>query len=279
VLSVARKALWDARWQVVGYGLTLLSMAALTAGTWPSFRDELALIEIPAAIRAFIGGDELSFATGAGYLNARYFSWTILLLLVFAITQGTGAIAGEEGAGTMDLLLALPVRRANLVLARTAAFLVSTAIIILIGYLGFVLTVPFIDIDVTLWDTFVASANMIFVTIAFFGLSLWLGAVAPTRAHAIAVAIGLLTAAYFSDVIAVGISSLDWLRYASPFYYYGRGLPLVHGVNWWHAALLTGIGAGFSLLAIRTFDHRDVTIGGATSMTLRQLAQRIAGAN
>jgi ABC-2 type transport system permease protein len=252
-------------------------MAAVDVFIWPAYKDQLALVELPPALEAFLGTD-LSIATPAGFLNAEYYAWIIVLPLVFAVIQGTGAIAGEEGAGTLDLLLSQPLRRSQFVAEKAAAFAIAAGAMLAIACLGFAVSVPFIDLGrVTLWDTTVATANMIFVTFFFYGFALWLGAVAPTRGYAAGAAIGLMTAAYFTDTIAAGVDVLSWLRYVSPFYYYGRGLPLIDGINWWHAGLLTGIGAAFVVLAMRTLERRDVTLGGASEMRVRDVLQRIAG--
>ena len=272
--NLARKSAYDQRWQIGGFGLALCLIAAMDVFIWPAYKDQLALIEIPPALEAIIG--DMAISTAPGFLSAEYFSWIIILPIVFAVVQGTGAIAGEESAGTADLLLAQPLRRRELVLARTAAAATVAIAIVMFGVVGFAISIPFIDIDVTVWDTFVASVNMLFITCFFFGLSLWLGAVAPSRAIAAGVAIGVLTGGYFIDIISSGVDALSWLRYASPFYYYGRGLPLVEGINWWHAGLLSGLGLVFIALAIRAFEARDVSAGGGASLSLRELVRRVA---
>lgn len=269
-----RKALVDARLQVAGYGLALFAMAVLIVLIWPSYKDSLAVIDIPEALEALLGSD-LPISTAAGFLSAEYFSWIPILLIVFAITQGTGAIAGEEGSGTIDILLAQPITRTDMVLARTLAFVLGSVAIVAFGFVGFVVTVPLIDIDVTLGDVFVACANMLPIAFVFYALSLWLGAVAPTRGVAVGAVIAIVTATYFCNAIGSTVDALDWLVYASPFHYYGAGLPLVRGIDWFDAGLLLALAAVFFLVALGTFDRRDVTIGGASELRLRTIARRV----
>jgi ABC-2 type transport system permease protein len=271
------KSLRDMRWQMLGFGLALAALAAIDVFLWPTYKDQLALVDLPPALEALLGSD-LSLATPAGFLNAEYFAWIIILPLVFAVIQGTGAIAGEEGAGTLDLWLAQPLRRQQFVAERVGAFLIAAAGMFAIACLGWLVSVPWVDLgSVTLVDTLVATANMIFVTVFFYGLALWLGAVAPTRGHAAGAAIALITGAYFADSVAAGVDALSWLRYVSPFYYYGRGLPLIDGINWWHAALLTALGAAFIALTMRTLDRRDITLGGASELRMADLVRRVVG--
>jgi ABC-2 type transport system permease protein len=272
--SILRKTLRDQRWQIAGFGLSLTAMAAMTVGIWPSYRDMLQNFDIPSAFQAFLGTD-LSIATPAGFLSAEFFSWIPILLIVYAVIAGTGAIAGEESNGTLDLVLAQPVTRRSLLLQKAAATAIGSAAIVAIGFLGFAVTIPFVDIAVSLGDTAVACANMLPITLLFFTLSLWLGAVLPNRAAASAGAVGVATAAYFVNSLANGVQSLRNLQYASPFYYYGAGLPLIHGINWWHAGLLLGLSALFVVLALRTFTQRDVSTGGATDLDMAGLLRRI----
>jgi ABC-2 type transport system permease protein len=274
--SIYLKALRDQRWQVIGFGLALGLMASLVVFLWPSYKDDLALIELPPAIQALIGND-LSIGTAAGFINAQFFTWTPALLIVYAITQGTGAIAGEETAGTLDMLLAQPVRRGSMVLAKCAAAATGGVIIVMMAYAGFALSIPWVDIDLTQADVLSACVNALPLTMFFFALSLWLGAVAPSRSHATGVAVGVAVVSYFTYSLAAGIDQIAVARYASPFHYFGRGLPLVEGINWPHFTLLLGIAAIFVALAIRTFERRDIAPGGATEMTWDDLLRRVAG--
>ena len=260
-MSLLAKSLRDQRLQILGFGISLLLIAVLDVLIYPTYRDELKDFDLPPALEGLVGNGGI--ASPQGFLSAEFFSWIVILLIVYAVIQGTGAIAGEESSGTMDLLLAQPVARRDIVLQKTLAVVAGSAVIVAIGYIGFVITMPFIDMDLGLDDVAVACANMLPITLAFYALSLWLGAVAPSRAAAAAIVIGIATAGYFLNLVAAAVSALEWLQYLSPFYYYGTGEPLTEGINWWHAGLLLGTAALLVALALRSFEHRDVSVGGA----------------
>jgi ABC-2 type transport system permease protein len=275
--SIFEKSLRDQRWQILGFGLAMAVIAALDVFIWPAYRDMLQNLELPPAIEAFLGS-ELSIATPAGFLSAEFFSWTPILLLVYAVIQGTGAIAGEEGGGTMDLLLAQPVRRSDLVAQKVGAFLAGVVLTVALGWLGFLVSLPFVDMgDLTLADTAVAMANMLPITLLFYGLSLWLGAALGSRALAAGGAIALITAAYFVNTLVNAVEALERLKYATPFYYYGAGLPLVRGIEWAHAGLLLGIAAVCIAVTFRAFQRRDIATGAGELDVLTTL-RRLAGA-
>jgi ABC-2 type transport system permease protein len=231
---------------------------------------------LPPALQAFLGSD-LSYASAPGFVSAEFFSWIPVLLIVYAVVQGTGAIAGEEGSGTIDLLMAQPVARSTMVLQKCLAFLAGAVLVVTLGFAGFALSIPFVSIDITLPDAAVASANLLPITLLFFALSLWLGAAAGNRGVAAGVAGAVATAAYFANSLASGVHQISGLRYASPFYYYGAGLPLVKGIDWPHVALLLGISVLFLALSLRAFERRDIAIGGVASLKPRDLLRRAMG--
>jgi ABC-2 type transport system permease protein len=276
IFNVASKSLRDQRWQIVGYGLALLAMAALIIFIWPSYRTTVESIKLPQGVQAFLGSD-LSYASAPGFVSAEFFSWIPVLLIVYAVVQGTGAIAGEEGSGTIDLLMAQPVARSTMVLQKCLAFCVGAAIVVGLGFVGFVVSIPFVSIDITLGDAAVASANLLPITLLFFAFSLWLGAAAPNRGIAAGIAVAVATATYFVNGLASGVHEISGLRYASPFYYYGAGLPLVKGIDWPHVTLLMGIALLFLLLALQAFERRDIATGGAASLRPRDLLRRVMG--
>lgn len=267
--NVFLKTLRDQRWQIIGFGLAMAVMAATAVWLWPSVRDTLQNFKIPPSVQALLGSD-LDLSTASGYLSGRYYGWTIILVLVYVIIAGTAAIAGEEGEGTMDLLLAQPVSRTQVIAGKFAATAVGAVGIIGLGYVGFLVSIPTVDIDVTLADVAVACANMLPITLMFFTLSLWAGAAAPGRGMAAGAVIGIVTAAYFLYTLSNGVESLRWMRYATPFYYYGGGLPLIRGIEWWHAGLLTGLAVVFLAASVRMFERRDVASGNG-ELNLRPL--------
>jgi ABC-2 type transport system permease protein len=270
--SVFDKTLRDQRMQIVGFGLAMGLMAASAVWLWPSVRDQLQNFEIPGAIQALLGSD-LNFATPAGYLSGRYFAWTILLVIVYAAIAGTGAIAGEEGAGTMDLLLAQPISRAQALGQKLAALVLAVVLIIAGGYVGFLASVPTVDIRLSLADVAIGCANMAPISLFFLGLSIWAGAVAPNRGVAAGIVIGIATAGYFIFTLSNGVESLQPLRYSTPFYYYGAGASLVHGIVWWHVGMLLGLTAAFLAMAFQVFEHRDIN-AGASDLPLSILLRR-----
>ena len=131
--SVFTKWLWDARRSIVGWTIAIVLAGAGYAAFWPTINNpELQdfIENYPEAILRAINYTDI--ATAAGYLNATVYGLVVaVLMLVYAVGAGTRTIAGDEEAGTLDLILAHPVSRTTVALQRFAAF--ATSVVLIIG--------------------------------------------------------------------------------------------------------------------------------------------------
>ncbi|HWQ29046.1 MAG TPA: ABC transporter permease subunit [Dehalococcoidia bacterium] len=264
-LSILRKALRDLRWQVFWYGAGLALMAVLVVYVYPGYSAQLKDFQIPEALRGLVG--DVDLATGKGFISAEVFSWYPLILVVFAIMAGTAAVAGEEEAGTLDLVLSYPVSRSRFLLEKLAALLLALLGICALIYAGWLVSVPFVDIDVGLGELAVATLNFV-PLIAFFQVfSLWAGVTLPTRGLATGAAAALAVPSYFINYIATTVEAMEPLRVVSVFYHYHGTDVLTRGVHWGSLALLCGLYFAFAGWALVSFQRRDLGVG-ATPLRL-----------
>jgi ABC-2 type transport system permease protein len=230
-------------WWTLGITATI----ALTVAFYPSLRDDPALSEyakdLPESLRALFVGGELDIASPVGFLNSQVFALTApLLLLIFAIGAGAGAVAGEEERGTLDFLLAHPLRRRDFVVQR---FL---GLAVLVGALAGVVLVTVavcswvVDLEIGFGRLLAASTSVGLLALLFGTLALAVGAVRPGRTRAIAVAAGLAVAAWLLDGLAQAVGVLDPIRPLSPYYQTLGQNPLRDGAPW----------TGWALLAVAT---------------------------
>ena len=91
---------------------------------------EKMLDEFPPGIREFFASSSLNLSTPEGFLNMELFTFVApLLVLASTVVVGGGATAGEEEKGTLDLLLANPVPRWRVIVAKPSASAASPAVI------------------------------------------------------------------------------------------------------------------------------------------------------
>lgn len=259
-LTMFRKTLRDLRGVTIGMSLLIAAMAFIILLIYPSYRDSLAEIELPAAMQGFLGeaGD---LSSPEGFLTAEFFSWIPLLLITLAIIGGSAAFAGEEGAGTMDLLLAQPIKRWQLVVAKSAALLLSIAIAALTGLAGYAAGFPLVDIDISFGRVAAAVVYMIPLAWLFAGLTLFASAAMSSRSAAAMLVTGYLVLSYFVQVLSEASPVLDDIRRLSPFYWGDASRVLLGGFDWLRAGVFTAITLAAIGLAVWAFERHDIVAG------------------
>jgi ABC-2 type transport system permease protein len=260
-LTVFLKTLRDLRWQIAGYGIGLALMAALVVAIYPSYKDQLADFEVPEALQGLTG--DVDYASPEGFLSAEFVSWVPIVTLIFAIMAGTSALAGEEANGTLDLLLAQPVSRRRLAVEKMAGILTATVLITIIACFGWLVSVPFVDIDIAFVDLFVATLLLVPITLTFAFLATFLGTILPDRRAATAAVTVVAVASFFVNYLARIVDALEPLAWASPFYYYDLDV-LVEGIDWWRTAVLVVLTAVLAFATVACFERRDLGVNART---------------
>lgn len=260
MMTLFRKTLRDARGSMTGIAVLVALMALLDLLIYPSYSEGLQDFEIPDAMSGFLG-EATDLSSPEGFITAEFFSWIPLVLIILAVVGGTGAFAGEEGAGTMDLLLAQPIRRWQLAVAKMSALVCAIAIAALAGIAGFALGKVFVDFDLGLGRLSVAVLYMLPVTLLFLALSLWASARLPSRASAAMLITGLVVLSYFVQILGDVAPVLETARKVSPFYWAEPSRVIFGGFDWGRAMPLLGLSVAIAGLAVWDFERRDITAG------------------
>lgn len=214
------------------------------------------LKEYPPALKSLFGIDDL--LSPAGFLKAELFSLMVpLLVLVFAVGRGAAAIAGEEERRTMDVLLALPVRRRRVVLEKGAGLAIEVVALSAALFVGLVLGSLVAGMDIPIANLAAASAATAALGLAFGGLAIAIGAATGSRGLAVGASSGVGAVTYLSNGLADLVDWLEPLQPASPFYLYFDRNPLTEGLGW--GALVLALAAvALAGAAAWGFERRDV---------------------
>ena len=132
--NIVLKTLRDRRRSLLFWSIGFILLGVILISFFPVIRDVPFISEyleaFPEEFLALFAGEVTDYTSPEGYLNGEvFFLMYPLLLLVFAIGFGSGAIAGEEERGTLDLLLANPLQRWHLVLEKFIAMLICTLLL------------------------------------------------------------------------------------------------------------------------------------------------------
>lgn len=193
----------------------------------------------------------------------------ILLLGLWTVTRGSDCLAGRLGSGTMEMLLAQPLRRITLVATHSAVTLGGVALLGVVSWLGLGVGLATSDFDPRpALSTLVPSAvNYLGLGVFLLGLATLASALARTRSQAVAVVIGFYVVQLALMIVARLSPRAEWLEWLTILSAYEPTLlaigldrePEEYGTLFWqYNAWLFGLGAGMWSAAAMLFCHRDV---------------------
>jgi ABC-2 type transport system permease protein len=261
--NVFTKTLWDGRRSLLAWALAIAAVAAMYASFWPTVNTpemQEAMASYPKGVLEAFNYDDL--ASAAGYVGSSVYGLLIpLLVAVFAIAYGTRAVAGDEEAGTLDLLLAHPVSRTRTALQRFAALPAALAGIGVTLWLAMLAITGPADLGSIGAGRFAAAT----VQLALFGacigaLAFAVGAATGRKALAVGVTAGVTVLAYLANGVFPQLEGLEWTRDASPWDWSVGGEPLKNGLQVGDSLLLLGTAALLVALGTWAFNRRDIAV-------------------
>ena len=253
VAAVRRAGFW---WGVGIAALTLVSVAF-----WPSLEGTESLTDMmetsPELMEAF-GVQDL--ATPAGYLDGQLFALMLPLLLSgLAIAAISALTSGDEDAGRLELLHALPVGRITIWLARFAGGAVVVVLVaIVVAALVSASLAPFSLDGIGVGRVLAATGGCTLLALFHGAVAYAAGGLGSSRGIAIGAAVATLVLGYVLDYLVPLSESLAGLQKLSPWYWAIGEQPVTDGVDpAWLAPLALAIAA---LVALGTFgvNRRDI---------------------
>lgn len=261
-LAILRRSLVELRWQIVWYGLGLGAYGSMMVWLYPSFEDTLQQLDYPEEYLKFFGaGGDLS--RPSNFLATEFWSFAPIVFVIYAVVTSTGLLAGDEGHGSLEAVLAQPVSRTRVMLEKVGAFLLGAVAIDLVISALWLTAAPFVDLhgDLTIPELWGATIAMLPLVCFYGGLGFFAGAIAPSRGLAAGALTVLAIAAYLVASFARAIERIEWMQYLSPYYYADTSGILTEGVVWWHVALLLGGALLGIALAVLSFRGREIGAG------------------
>jgi ABC-2 type transport system permease protein len=261
--SVFGKSLWDQRRSLLAWTAGIGAVGVLYAAFYPSFNSpemQQALKAYPKGLLEAMGMTDI--ATAAGYLGSTSFGLLgPALIIVMAAALGSGAIAGDEDAGRLDLVLAHPVSRWSLALQRFAALVAAMLIVsVVLGLALIAISGPAQLGDVGPANLLAASLHLALLGTLFGALALCVGAATGNRGLVFGVVAVVAVAGYFGNNLGQRISGLGWLHDVSPFRLYLGGSPLTHGLQLADLGILAGVSVVLVVVGSLAFTRRDLAV-------------------
>lgn len=268
---VLRKTIRDYRVPIWAMALVAALIGLMDIAIYPSYRDSLGDFEL--GVFESMVGEAGSITSPEGFLTVEFFTWVPLLFITVAVIAATGTTAGEEAAGTLDLLLAQPISRRRLLTEKAAGIAVSITLGTLASMLGFLAAKLFAEFAIGPVRLFEATAYMVPIILLYAALALWAGVTFSTRSLASMVVIGAVVAAYFLQLLGGTVPAMEEIRKLSPFYWSDASVVLLHGFHWPRAIGMLAVAGVFFALALWSFERRDIATG-RREWSLKTIARR-----
>ena len=249
-----RPAIW--------WGLGVVVLTVLTAVFWPSLEGSDALSsfnDMESLLEAF-GAQNI--ATPAGYLDGQLYALMLPLLLSgFAIAGVSGLTSGDEDAGRLELIHALPVSRSAVWLGRWGAAMLVLSAVALVTTVVMLACLPLFSLEEIGIGQIVGATVGCAVLAAFHAsVAYAVGGLGAARTTAVGAAVLVLVAGYVLAFLVPLVDALAGARSSSPWHWAIAEQPVSNGVDArWLLVLIAVIAAlvGAGTMAVERRDLRS----------------------
>jgi ABC-2 type transport system permease protein len=250
---------------IIGWAIGLTFLPAIYVGIYPQFAADLAGMEaiLDMDIYKAMG---MSFGTFEDWVASTVINIIPILVAIYAVMDGTGTLAGEEEAGKLELVVALPIPRWQIVSVKGIALGIALFLILLLVAIS--TTIVFLAIESQVETTLVATDvlwGLLYawpIVMAFGMISLFLGAFAPRRRTGALIATVVVAFSYFGSNLSSQVSTLESIQPLFLFHYLDATAGLFEtGPQASDVLILLGIALVAFILAVVFFQLRDITVG------------------
>jgi ABC-2 type transport system permease protein len=222
-------------------------------------------------VQAIMGGDRIALDQPSDMMSIAYVHPLVLTILgIWALGRAANAIAGEIDRGTMELLLAQPIRRSQIVLAQLCVDVIIFPTLCIVMWIGTYLGTSWMGLQdlparsIDPWRFLPALLCVFALLFSISGVTMAFSALGRSRARVWGVAISLFLSMFLINVLGQMWTEVEWLRPFTIYYHY-RPQPIIQspawhseGSIWFHLGVLISTGAGGYVLAWIGFCRRDL---------------------
>lgn len=254
-----------ARLQRTGLIVAAALMAVLVlwlAASAPAVRQEDFMTKlaekVPTELRSLLGLAPGLSAVDA-FIQTKLGLNMVWILSVYACLITVGAVVREVDSGTADFLLALPVDRARLVVARWAVMCANTGVVAATTWVALVAGLRAYGVDGAFAGYFWMLFQAWLVAIAVGSLALWATIRFNDYGAGVKLTLGAVSALVIIDVLLRAVRAPRLVLALSPFAYYDAAqLIATRRPMYGGAAVLLAVSAAAVWMAARGFAAREI---------------------
>lgn len=265
-LIVLRQMLAE-RWRsLLAWTLGTVALIVVMVLFFPSIEDSGADFDayvqsLPESLRDTLGVAGASLSSPVGYLMSQLYSNMYpLLILIMGFGAAAWAIAGAEDEGTLEMTLAAPLTRWSLAAGRFAGVAITTLVVTVVstGALAALSPVANLQAGIPPWGLWSAGLTMWAMVMLYTGLAFGVGAAFGRKALALGVASAVAVIGFLGQVFASLADPLEFLRTASPWYWFLGSDPLTTAPSLTSLLVPLVVCLAFAFAGTWRFTRRDI---------------------
>jgi ABC-2 type transport system permease protein len=246
-----------------GIGLGMLGMyTVLVIPNVDTLKQYSQLIEsMPPVLMQAFGANDLSvFASAEGFIAFGFLTYGLLLLLVYGVLAGLNITANEEDDGILDMMLALPVGRTQIMVEKFGAYTLLTIGIVTISFMGLALGAVFGSLEFDFIKLLPGALSITLGILLVMALTAFVAVVVRRKSTAIGISVTFIIVSYFINFIgnAASQSAAGAVRALSFFRYADAQNVVAEGLNIGGVLVLAVVTLALFAGSIWAFDRRDV---------------------
>ncbi len=262
MLNLFKHELFSRRFAILGWGIGLALFGAMYVGMYSQMADYLPTLgEIP--LYQSMG---MNIGSLEGFLASAVVQFLPIMLVSYVVISSTATLAGEEENGTLELIVTMPLARWQIVSIKALALSAAVLIILTIASLGstatFIIIQNMIVTNISALDLFIIILSGWPLLMAFLMIGLFLGAYLPSRRTASMALTIFVIISYFGKILVISLPSLEVIKFLFLFTHFDTSPEIFSkGIEPVGALILLGVAAVFFILALLSFERRDITTG------------------
>ncbi len=265
MMNLFKHELFSRRTMILIWGIGLTMWASIYVVIFPEIEEQIGMFADMEMMELFNMSD---VSTMEGWIASIVIQVMPIVLGVYVIMMATATLAGEEETGTLELVVATPLKRWQVVTMKTLSLLTVILLILIIFGIGIgivlnmVISSAGIETDLTPVQLFIGLLATYPFHIALFGIALFLGTIMPNRRLAMMVMFAFYLASYAANSAGGMAESVSWLETISLLNYVNMsGSIFTDGPAASDIITLLTIAVIFFGLALWSFQGRNLTVG------------------
>jgi ABC-2 type transport system permease protein len=239
------------------WGLPLAALCILEVSIYPSVHKSLSKVvaDYPKGLKEAF--NLTSFSTARAFLDAEMFSLIIPFSVgFFAIRSVLRGTVTREERGWLDVILAAPLTRAQLVVASSGATLCATLLLLIVVAVPTEIVGALVGASIPVTAMLAAVASMWAFGAFFTGVAAAAGGIWSRASVVTGVGAGLLVTMYVVDLAGKIAHSLSWARWGTVFRYTSAALE--RGLDLAGCLAIVAVGVALMALGAMRFSRRDI---------------------